>query len=74
MKRILFTVAALALFAGAAAAQSTAPVTAPVTASGRNVHKERDHRFKACKAAAKEAGISNEQLQAYMADCMKKAQ
>jgi hypothetical protein len=70
MKRVLFTLAAFTLLTGEAAANNSAPVPAP----RHNVHKERDHRFKACKAAATEAGVSSEQLQAFMAECMKKVQ
>lgn len=72
MKSILFTLAALAFLTGEAVAQTATTPAAPAT--GHNVHKERDHRFKACKAAAKEAGVANDQLQAYMAECLKKAQ
>jgi len=48
--------------------------TPPAAAAARlNAHKSHDKRFNACKAAARQAGVSTEAYQAYIGDCMKKS-
>ena len=83
MKQIIAILALTAVTAvaaglsGAACAETTTPASPPAAtgapATGHNVHKERDHRFKACKAEAKAAGIPGADFNAYVAACMKKA-
>lgn len=71
MKRLITTLVLCAGLLGTAQGQSVPPAAAP--AASHNPHKERDHRFKACKAEAKAAGVSSADLNAYIAQCMKKA-
>ena len=71
MKQMIAALALCAGLVGAAHGQATPPAAQPAT--GHNVHKERDHRFKACKAEAKAAGVPTADFNAYVAACMKKA-
>jgi hypothetical protein len=50
-----------------AAPSTNAPMAPPV-----NPHKSYDKRFNACKAAARNSGVSAEGYQAFMTNCMKK--
>jgi hypothetical protein len=78
MKNLSFAVVLLAItshsaIAGTDVAQSAPAVSAASTPSAQNTHKERDHRFKQCKAAAQLQGVVKTDLQTFMANCLSAA-
>ncbi len=70
---LLLAITANSAMAGTDVAESAPAVSSATAPSAQNTHKERDHRFKQCKAAAQLQGVVKTDLQTFMANCLNAA-